>query len=142
MHMEAAASFRIAVRMIRTINRVTSPRPLFYQAFRQEKTDVASNLSWMRLRVLRRDRYRCRGCGEKGDEITLGLQPIHPHPSNADEILTLCARCQDFVKRWNIKGRDRSGFLQQFRRYFHCSMDPQSPAPSNGERAEALEGSS
>ena len=56
-------------------------------------------------RLLRRDHYRCRACAKEGDEVTLAVQPIQPESSNVEEMLTLCARCQDLVERWDIDRR-------------------------------------
>jgi hypothetical protein len=79
---------------------------------------------------------------EQGDEVTLGLQPIHPAASSADEILTLCARCQDLVKRCNITARDGSGFLPKLWCQLNFKSGTQSPAPSNGERTMSRRGCS
>jgi hypothetical protein len=133
--MQIAVSFRNATWKIRAASSMTSPAALLYRPFEPVKRQATSNPSWTRLRVLRRDRYRCRGCGEQGDEITLGIQPIHPAASSADEILTLCARCQNLVNRCNIAARDGSGFLPQLWRQLDSARATQSPVPSNEERA-------
>jgi hypothetical protein len=84
--------------------------------------------------VLRRDRYRCRGCGEDGDEITLALQPIHPAASNAEEMLTLCARCENLARRCSITSNDGSGFLPQLWSQLEFARRTQSTTQSDGEK--------
>lgn len=54
--------------------------------------------SKLRIRVLRRDRYRCRACDRKGDEITLCVYSMHPYGSDVDECLALCSGCVTIAK--------------------------------------------
>lgn len=58
--------------------------------------DRPRDSSWprMRMKVLHRDRYRCRHCGSPGDEITLQVCLIQVDGQRAGEAVTLCARCQ------------------------------------------------
>jgi hypothetical protein len=125
MQMQIAVSFRNAAWKIRAASSMTSPATLFHHPFEPGNSGTPSQ-SRLRLRVFRRDRYRCRGCGKDGDEVTLGLQPTHPAASSANEMLTLCARCQDLVRRSNITARDGSGFLPQLWRQLNseCGTQP------------------
>jgi 5-methylcytosine-specific restriction endonuclease McrA len=47
----------------------------------------------VRMKVLRRDGYRCRGCARPGDEITLQVCLVRLH-SERLWALTLCPSCQ------------------------------------------------
>lgn len=53
-----------------------------------------SSPSELRIRVLRRDRYRCRACDRKGDEIALCVYGLYPYVSDADGCLALCSGCE------------------------------------------------
>jgi hypothetical protein len=137
MYMEFAVNFRNAARRIRSGMNFPSPTTYLHPPFQQKMRQATPNLSWMRLRVLRRDRYRCRGCGEDGDEITLGLQLIHPAASNAYEMLTLCARCENLARRCNITSNDGSGFLPQLWSQLEFARRTQSTTQSDGEEVES-----
>jgi hypothetical protein len=86
--------------------------------------------SWLkiRLRVLRRDRFRCRGCDKKGEDIPLTVHQIAPGPYLVDETLTLCLRCRSLAKTLELKGIDIPDFLRQL---WFCLYRPVETAHDN-----------
>jgi hypothetical protein len=50
--------------------------------------------SHLRVKVMRRDRYRCRVCDRRGDEITLSAHCIDSIGLSKDRMLTLCETCR------------------------------------------------
>jgi hypothetical protein len=78
MQMQIAISFRNAVWKIRAASSIASPAEPLYQPFEPEKWRATLNRSWMRLRVLRRDRYRCRGCGSREMKSLSGFSQSTP----------------------------------------------------------------
>src|ERR1700723_439944 len=66
--------------------------------------DDRSDWQQQKLKIIRRDRYRCRGCDKRGDEVSLGLHPIQPEFSNGTRMLALCANCQRLANANGLKG--------------------------------------
>lgn len=85
------------------------------------------NPSRMRLQVLQRDRYRCRGCNRTGDEITLEVRQIRPGATGVDEMVTLCTPCRHLVEQWNIAASSGPEFLLQL--WNHAGRWQQGDAP-------------
>ncbi len=79
-----------------------------------ENQDTSHACPWLRMRVLRRDRYRCRACDKKGDEITLRVCPIRPLGSHVEASVTLCASCQSLLEILRLNERLNAVFV--FRR--------------------------
>jgi hypothetical protein len=69
--------------------------------------------SGRRLKVVRRDRYRCRGCDRKGDEVTLDVHPIHPEASEVDAMLSLCPSCRELANTLHLSSSHIPDFLRQ-----------------------------
>jgi hypothetical protein len=115
--MEFALGIRKASRSVRSAFLVSPPISLFGpQLDRRSLTEIRDShsiQSKIRLRILRRDHYRCRGCDMSGDEITLTLRQIHPAASRSEEVLTLCTRCQDLAAQRNLNANQVSEFLRQ-----------------------------
>jgi hypothetical protein len=80
----------------------------------QENRNARHDFHWLRMRALRRDRYRCRACDKKGDEITLCVYPIRSLRSHAETMVTLCAGCQSLLENLRLNGRLNAVFV--FRR--------------------------
>jgi hypothetical protein len=122
--MEFALGIRKASRTVRSVFLVSPPislfGPLLDRRSLAEVRDSHSIQSKIRLRILRRDHYRCRGCDMSGDEITLTLRQIHPAASRPEEVLTLCTRCQDLAAQRNLNANQVSEFL----RYLWCQLYP------------------
>src|SRR5260221_11216630 len=115
--MEFALGIRKASRSVRSAFFVSPPISLFGQQLdRRSLTAIWDSHSIqpkIRLRILRRDHYRCRGCDKSGDEITITLHQIHPEASRLEEVLTLCTRCQDLATQRNLNSNHVSEFLRQ-----------------------------
>ena len=132
--MEFVASFQNATVKIRTTILLSPPILLSPQAIRVRRIDATVNPSWLRLHVLRRDRYRCRCCGQKGDEVTLEVRRIQSSASNIEEMLTLCVHCRRLVEQWNIAATNSSEFLQHLRCQLGSATGTQSQTQTNKER--------
>lgn len=106
MGMEFVFSVFSAARSIRSVIRLSLPTSLFtldpHQALLKRHKYLRRKQSQLRLKVLRRDRYRCRGCDKKGDEVTLGIHQLHRDGSKSDDFLTFCAPCQDLVRKLDL----------------------------------------
>jgi hypothetical protein len=98
-----------------SLSQVTSRR------FLMKAGPEASNRSRLRAQVLRRDRYRCRGCDKKGDEITLAIHGIEPNVAEAESMVTLCMNCQALARTHKLKGHSLPEFL---RRLWYCLHHP------------------
>jgi len=133
--MELIASFHNTARRIRRAISVPSPSALTFQAIRVEQADACANPSKMRLQVLRRDHFRCRGCGRQGDEITLEVMRILPEASTMEEMLTLCAHCRSLVERWNRTESNVLEILRRLWRQIGSATGTQSEFSSNTERS-------
>jgi hypothetical protein len=71
-------------------------------------------------------RYRCRGCGGRGEQAPLKADALLPggHPKTA--MLVLCARCRNVVEQLRKDGRITAVFicnLGRKTRYFAASGD-------------------
>jgi hypothetical protein len=60
-----------------------------------DRPGFASSWTRLRMQVLHRDHYRCRGCGTPGDEITLQVA-IRPR-NGRSEARALCTSCFRFA---------------------------------------------
>ena len=72
-------------------------------------------------RVLYRDRFRCRGCDKKGDDIAVTVHYIRPDVSQIEGKLTLCTSCQALARRRELSWVDIPDFL---RCLWHCLHHP------------------
>jgi hypothetical protein len=73
----------------------------------------------LRMRALRRDYSRCRGCDRKGDEITLHIQLIELGRCDLDAMLTLCAQCEHLASEMKLQSASIPDFLQQLWRHLY-----------------------
>jgi hypothetical protein len=71
------------------------------------------------LKVVRRDRYRCRGCDRKGDEVTLDIHLIYPGATGIDAMLSLCPNCQETANALKLSSHHIPDFLRQLWRPLH-----------------------
>jgi hypothetical protein len=110
--MEFVTSVETATKKIRTTIHAWTPISLHPQR-RFRGIAALANTSRMRLQVLRRDRYKCRGCNLAGDEIILEVQQIRPRASTVDELLTLCVHCRNLAEQRKITTDSAREFLQQ-----------------------------
>jgi hypothetical protein len=95
--MQLAACFRHAAREIRSVlmDRPGVDPPLSPGARSlPSRSDDSRDWPWLRMQTLRRDGYRCRGCGRQGDEITLQVCEIHTHRAHSPLLMALCVSCQ------------------------------------------------
>ena len=128
--MKFATSFENVTRRIWTTVHVSSPTTLRPNRVRTRYIEAPVNSSKMRLRVLRRDRYRCRSCSQTGDEITLEVRQIQPSASTIEEMLTLCVHCRNLVNQWNIIANSSLAFLEHLRHRLSAIPGTQSQATS------------
>jgi Zn finger protein HypA/HybF involved in hydrogenase expression len=70
----------------------------------EENGFQAHDWPWVRMYVLQRDRYRCRACHRRGDEITLHVDLIKPVPANVNALMTLCTSCHRTAQDWKSSG--------------------------------------
>lgn len=79
------------------------------------------NREWsrLRLRVLRRDRYRCRGCDRRGDEVTLEVYSLTPECFDISQSLTLCVRCSSVSKDLSLAAGNIPELLRRLWRHLH-----------------------
>jgi hypothetical protein len=82
------------------------------------RKELQSKLPRLRMRVLHRDRSRCRGCDRKGDEVTLCIHLIRPGVSGMDAMVTLCLKCTDLA----IENRLESDAIPHFLRHLWCHL--------------------
>jgi len=84
--------------------------------------DDRSDWQQQKLKIIRRDRYRCRGCDKRGDEMSLGVYPIQPELLDVVEMLALCPNCQGLANATGLSGIDIPDFLRQlWRHVYHSS---------------------
>jgi hypothetical protein len=91
------------------------------QQFMTVSKDRRSDGQQQKLKIIRRDRYRCRGCDKRGDEVSLGVHPIRPELSNGTGMLALCANCQRLANAIGLSGIDIPDFLRQLWRHLYHS---------------------
>lgn len=84
------------------------------------------------MSVVRRDRYRCRGCDKTGDEITLRVFPIRGDLSLAKEMITLCTRCHGLVIDTGLTANEIPDFLRQLWYCLHHADEEWLPASRDG----------
>jgi hypothetical protein len=82
------------------------------------RKELQSDWPRLRMRVLRRDRSRCRGCDKKGDEVTLCIHLIRPDASGMDAMVTLCRKCSDLA----IENGLESDVIPHFLRHLCCHL--------------------
>lgn len=82
---------------------------------------LVASATWtmLRMSVVRRDRYRCRGCDKTGDEITLRVFPMRGDLSLAKEMITLCTRCHGVVIDTGLTANGIPDFLRQLWYFLH-----------------------
>ncbi|QHS50421.1 hypothetical protein [Edaphobacter sp. 12200R-103] len=68
-------------------------------------------ISNRRQRVLRRDRYRCRGCDKDERDVTVAVHLINPDVTEEEHMLTLCKNCFAIVNRRRIIASRTPEFL-------------------------------
>jgi len=118
---EFATSFRRTARVIRLL--LLAPHPAdsaegdFGRRLFAEKKEHPCEWSRVRMRVLRRDRYRCLGCNAPGDEVTLHVDPIQPAACDVEAMVTLCARCHNLAADLMLSGASNSEFLWSLKQY-------------------------
>jgi hypothetical protein len=121
--------FRLAVRVFALVQQRPS-RSLCHLASAMPGVVTANSMSWTRLRmkVVRRDRYRCRGCDRRGDEVTLEVHRIYPDASDIDGMLALCTNCRELAKTFHLRSDHIPDFLRQL--WFHLHHSAHGLAPS------------
>lgn len=72
---------------------------------------LAGDCPWVRMYVLRRDRYRCLACHREGDEITLHVEAVRHLSLNVEGLITLCEPCHYAAQDLRIAGNNVPGFL-------------------------------
>ncbi len=89
--------------------------------------DSQVNWSGQRMKVVRRDRYRCRGCDRRGDEVTLEIHEICPGASDIAGMLALCPNCRELANAFHLSGAHIPDFLRQLWRHLHHSTSNMGP---------------
>jgi hypothetical protein len=121
--------FRLAVRVFALVQQRRS-RSLCHLASTRPCVVTANSMSWTRLRmkVVRRDRYRCRGCDRRGDEVTLEVHRIYPNASDIDGMLALCTNCRELANTFHLSSDHIPDFLRRL--WFHLHHPAHGLAPS------------
>lgn len=120
------------------INYACPASPLLIRACRslvRPRSDASAQLaqlSRLRIKVLRRDRYRCRGCDKKGDEITLSLYRLEEPVLRPDRAISLCVPCHEVATQERLTGRSLPDFLRNLWRH-------RLPEHNNGPRRLAVQ---
>ena len=121
--MEFVFGVSAAARGIRSVVNLSVPISLFlrdsHKAVLKWQRYTRYKESRMRLRILRRDRYRCRGCDKKGDEVTLEVKQIDRYSSRPEGFLTLCTPCGDLIQKLEAKTDQIPDVLQQIWRHVY-----------------------
>jgi hypothetical protein len=86
--------------------------------------DSPLSRSGQRMKVVRRDRYRCRGCDRRGDEVTLEIHQICPGASEIAGMLALCPNCRELANAFQLSAAHIPDFLRQLWRQLHHSTGP------------------
>lgn len=76
-----------------------------------------TQFSRLRVKILRRDRFRCRGCDKKGDEITLSFYCLDANAPQQERALTLCVKCHEIATKAQLTGRSLPDFLRNLWRH-------------------------
>jgi hypothetical protein len=92
-------------------------------------------ISNCRRRVLRRDRYRCRGCDKDERDVTVAVHLINPDVTEEQHMLTLCKNCFAIVNRRKIIASRTSEFLLKLWAVLHS----RGLSPVGHESDQALE---
>jgi 5-methylcytosine-specific restriction endonuclease McrA len=79
----------------------------------------------MRRRILRRDRYRCRGCDKKAEEVTLKIHAIRPDSLGVEDLLTLCLSCRALAGNLELRGVNIPDFLRHLWSHLHPRVEHQ-----------------
>lgn len=74
----------------------------------------------LRRRVLRGDRYRCRGCDRHEREVTVAVHLVHPDAEDEQDMLTLCRRCFAIVGKTKIAASHTPEFLRKLWTVLHA----------------------
>jgi hypothetical protein len=85
---------------------------------------LADEWPWVRMYVLRRDRYRCLACYTQGDEITLHVNVIRSLSLNVNGLITLCEPCHHAAQDLRIAGNNAPGFLHSLWRKLRLAYQP------------------
>jgi hypothetical protein len=93
--------------------------------FLVEPSDNPQGWLRVRTRVLRRDRYRCRGCDRKEGEVTIKIYPINPDASQVKDLVTLCISCRILARNFDLTGIDIPDFLRFLWKHLHHPIEPQ-----------------
>ena len=122
--MEFTIRLRQAVQMFRFLQ-----RPRLDSHCDRSGLVIDSPLSWsgQRMKVVRRDRYRCRSCDRRGDEVTLEIHQICPGASDITGMLTLCPNCRELANAFQLSGTHIPDFLRQLWRHLHHSTPNMGP---------------
>jgi 5-methylcytosine-specific restriction endonuclease McrA len=91
---------------------------------KQQKRD-RQHQSKTRLRVLRRDHYRCRGCDKTGDEVTLEIYQLQPHSFDPEDLITVCTPCQTLIERLRLSADQIPDLLRQLWAHLYPRRDKQ-----------------
>lgn len=113
--MEFAFGFRFSQRRFRmsllTFDPISILSPARHSDVQLREWANQREFSNQRLRVLRRDRYRCRGCDKDERDGTVAVHLIHPDVTEEQQMLTLCKNCFAIVNRRKIIASRTSEFL-------------------------------
>ncbi len=114
--MEFTIRFQQTAQIFRSLQ-----RPRLGSECNQPRLVIDSPRSWseQRMKIVRRDRYRCRGCDRRGDEITLEIHRICPGACGIAGMLALCPRCRQLAKAFQLSGDHIPDFLHQLSRHRH-----------------------
>jgi hypothetical protein len=121
---QAARSFRSSLQRLRRASPGSEEinRPLLVIA-----KNSRPNWSGLRLKVIRRDRFRCRGCDRPGDEVTLEIHQIQPGASDVAGVLALCPNCRELANARGLSGIHIPDFLRQLWCHLHHSVPRTDP---------------
>jgi hypothetical protein len=144
--MRLAIWFRQAFRRFRLyLQRLSLDSPRFEKSNRLlliVSKDHQPNWSGQRLKIIRRDRHRCRGCDRTGEEVVLEIHQIQPGASDPTEMVALCPNCRNLASVLGLTGTHIPDFLRLLWRHLHHSTPTTSPQPllesSVGSRDRSL----
>lgn len=123
--MEFVLSCLNAARSIRSVINHSSPLSAFAQdvALSKKQKRARRHQSRTRLRVLRRDYYRCRGCDKTGDEVTLEIHKIQSDSFDTENLITLCTACLGLVERLRLSADQIPDLLRQLWAHLYPRRD-------------------